>query len=85
MRTPHAGGGGFVQSLAFGLILTGLGMAFALLFILPMAYMSDQKEGGNKPHALIPSSCNRPAGRGVPEDRKNAVLPFGMQKQSKAV
>ena len=27
-------GGGFVQSLAFGLILTGLGMAFALLFIL---------------------------------------------------
>ena len=26
--------GGFVQSLAFGLILTGLGMAFALLFIL---------------------------------------------------
>lgn len=26
--------GGFVQSLAFGLILTGLGLAFALLFIL---------------------------------------------------
>ena len=27
-------GGGFVNSLAFGLILTGLGLAFGLLFIL---------------------------------------------------